>query len=162
MVRIAHFSDTHLGYRQYNLDEREQDIYRALDEIGDKILEEHVDIVVHCGDLFDSPRPTPQAYRAFKRFLTKLDGKVKFFAVLGDHDRPKSKGIAPQLIFDDQVQVLGVNGCAEHQVVSVDGQDLLVAGLSNLSRGYQGFAFGGIEEACCFAVLWKKGNSLAA
>jgi exonuclease SbcD len=137
MVRIAHFADTHLGYKQYNLDEREQDIYRCLDEIADKILEEHVDLVVHCGDLFDSPRPTPQAYRAFKRFLGKLDGKVKFFAVLGDHDRPKSRGIAPQIIFEDQIRVLGVNACAEHQVVSVDGKDVLVAGLSNLSRSYR-------------------------
>ena len=34
MVRIAHFADTHLGYKQYNLDEREKDIYDALDEIG--------------------------------------------------------------------------------------------------------------------------------
>ena len=82
MVRLAHLADTHLGYKQYNLEEREKDIYDALEEIGDKILEEHADIVVHSGDLFDSPRPTPQAYFAFKKFLKKLDGKVKFFAVL--------------------------------------------------------------------------------
>ena len=137
MVRIAHFADTHVGYRQYNLDEREKDIYDALDEIGDRILEEHVDIVVHCGDLFDSPRPTPQAYRAFKKFLAKLDGKVKVFAVLGDHDRPKSRGVAPHVLFEDQMQVLGVGGCAEHQQVKVGGRDVLVAGLSNLSRTYR-------------------------
>ena len=154
MVRIAHFADTHLGYKQYNLDEREQDIYRCLDEIADKILEEHVDLVVHCGDLFDSPRPTPQTYRAFKRFLGKLDGKVKFFAVLGDHDRPKSRGIAPQIIFEDQIRVLGVNACAEHQVVSVDGKDVLVAGLSNLSRSYRSVL---LEELNKLSELKTKG-----
>jgi len=137
MVRLAHLADTHLGYKQYNLEEREKDIYDALEEIGDKILEEHADIVVHSGDLFDSPRPTPQAYFAFKRFLKKLDGKVKFFAVLGDHDKPKSRGVAPHVLFDDQVQVLGVNANAEHQSVSVGGQDVLVAGLSSLSRAYR-------------------------
>ena len=137
MVRIAHFADTHVGYRQYNLDEREKDIYDALDEIGDRILEEHVDIVVHCGDLFDSPRPTPQAYRAFKRFLAKVDGKAKVFAVLGDHDRPKSRGVAPHVLFGDQMQVLGVGGCAEHQQLKVGGREVLVAGLSNLSRTYR-------------------------
>ncbi len=43
MVRIAHLADTHhLGYKQYNLDEREKDIYDGLFEISDKILEEHV------------------------------------------------------------------------------------------------------------------------
>lgn len=137
MVRIAHFADTHVGYRQYNLDEREKDIYDALDEIGDRILEEHVDIVVHCGDLFDSPRPTPQAYRAFKRFLAKLDCKSKVFAVLGDHDRPKSRGVAPHVLFEDQMQVLGVGGCAEHQQLKVGGRDVSIAGLSNLSRTYR-------------------------
>ena len=137
MVRLAHLADTHLGYKQYNLEEREKDIYDALEEIGDRILEEHADIVVHSGDLFDSPRPTPQAYFAFKKFLKKLDGKVKFFAVLGDHDKPKSRGVAPHVLFDDQVQVLGVNANAEHQSVSVGGQDVLVAGLSSLSRAYR-------------------------
>lgn len=137
MVRLAHLADTHLGYKQYNLEEREKDIYDALEEIGDKVLEEHADIVVHSGDLFDSPRPTPQAYFAFKKFLKKLDGKVKFFAVLGDHDRPKSRGVAPHVLFDDQVQVLGVSANAEHQSVNVGGQDVLVAGLSSLSRAYR-------------------------
>jgi len=137
MVRIAHFADTHVGYRQYNLEEREKDIYDALEEIGDRILEEHVDIVLHCGDLFDSPRPTPQAYRAFKKFLTKLDGKAKVFAVLGDHDRPKSRGVAPHVLFEDQMQVLGVGGFAEHKRLRIGGRDVLVAGLSNLSRTYR-------------------------
>lgn len=137
MVRIAHLSDTHLGYKQYSLEERERDIYDSLEEIGDKILESHADIVVHSGDLFDSPRPTPQAYRAFKRFLKKVGGKTKVFAVLGDHDRPKSQGLAPHYLFDDQIQILGVNWSAQHQVLSVDGQEVLVAGLSNVSRTYR-------------------------
>jgi exonuclease SbcD len=137
MVRIAHFADTHLGYKQYNLDEREKDIYAALDEIGDRILEEHADIVVHSGDLFDTPRPTPQAYRAFKRFLRKLDGHAKVFAVLGDHDRPKSRGVAPHVIFEDQMQILGIAGKAEKQELQIGGKTVVVAGLSNLSRSYR-------------------------
>ena len=137
MVRIAHFADTHLGYKQYNLDEREKDIYNALDEIGDRILEEHVDIVIQSGDLFDSPRPTPQAYRAFKDFLNKVSEKARVFAVLGDHDRPKSRGLAPHVLFEDQMQILGVGGRAQQQELRIDGKDVLVAGLSNLSRSYR-------------------------
>ena len=137
MVRIAHLSDTHLGYKQYGLDEREKDIYDVLEEIGDKILEEHADIVLHSGDLFDSPRPTPLAYRAFKRFLKKIGGKTKVFAVLGDHDRPKSQGLAPHVLFDDQMQILGVNWAAQHQQLTVDGKEVLIAGLSNVSRTYR-------------------------
>jgi len=137
MVRIAHLADTHLGYKQYNLEEREKDIYDVLEEIGDKILEEHVDLVIHSGDLFDSPRPTTQAYYAFKKFLKRLDGKVEFFAVLGDHDKPKARGMPPHKLFDDQIQTLGVAGISEHQQISVNGKKVLVAGISHLSRAYR-------------------------
>src|SRR4030066_130463 len=158
MVRIAHFADTHVGYKQYNLDEREKDIYDALDEIGNKILEEHVDIVLHCGDLFDSPRPTPQAYSAFKRFLAKLDGKAKVFSVLGDHDRPKSRGLAPHVLFEDQMQILGVSGCAEHQPVKIGGRDVLVAGLSNLSRTYRPGLLEELTKLACLQLTGRLGG----
>lgn len=136
MVRIAHLADTHLGYRQYNLEERENDIYDVLEEIGDKILEEKVDVVIHSGDLFDSSRPTTQTYYVFKNFLKRLDGKTKFFAVLGDHDRPKARGMPPHKLFDDQIRTLGVTGTAEHQEVKINGEKILIVGISNLSRSY--------------------------
>ena len=137
MVRLAHLADTHLGHRQYNLEEREKDIYDVLEEIGEKIIEEHADIVIHSGDLFDSPRPTTQAYYAFKKLLRKLDGKVKLFAVLGDHDKPKIRGMPPHMLFEDQIQILGAGGMAEHQSMIVDGKEILVAGISNLSQMYR-------------------------
>jgi len=136
MVRIAHLADTHLGHKQYNLEERENDIYDVLEEIGDIILEEKVDIVIHSGDLFDSSRPTTQTYYMFKNFLKKLNGKTKFFAILGDHDRPKARGMAPHKLFDDQIETLGVAGTAEHREVEVNGDRVLIVGISNLSRSY--------------------------
>jgi DNA repair exonuclease SbcCD nuclease subunit len=157
MVRIAHFADTHLGYKQYNLDEREKDIYDTLEEIGSKILEEHADIVIHSGDLFDSPRPTPQAYHAFKTFLTKLGGKAKVFAVLGDHDRPKSRGVPPHVLFEDQMQVLGVSGSAQHQEVKVGGKNVLVAGLSNLSRTYRAVLLDELKKLGALKLEGKVG-----
>jgi DNA repair exonuclease SbcCD nuclease subunit len=159
MVRIAHLADTHLGYKQYNLEEREKDIYDVLDEIGDKILEEHADIVIHSGDLFDSPRPTTQAYYAFKKFLKRLDGKVEVFAVLGDHDKPKTRGMPPHRLFEDQIQILGVGGTAEHQLISVDGKEILVAGISNLSQTYRTILaeelkkLGSLKPKCDCSVL---------
>ena len=119
------------------MEERERDVYSSLEEIGDKILEARADIVVHAGDLFDSSRPAPQAYRAFKKFLKRIGEQAKVFAVLGDHDRPKTWGLAPHFLFDDQIQILGANWSAQQQVLSVGGQDVLVAGLSNVSRTYR-------------------------
>ncbi|MBC7113791.1 MAG: DNA repair exonuclease [Candidatus Methanomethyliales bacterium] len=136
MVRVAHIADTHLGFRQYNLDEREQDIYDVMNEIADKILEEHVDVVIHSGDLFDSPRPSAQAYYAFKRFLARLNGKTHVFSILGDHDTPKRRGMPPQKLFDERIQILGLAG-GEHQVLSLNGQEVMIAGVSFVGRRYR-------------------------
>jgi len=137
MVRIAHLADSHLGCKQYNIEERERDIYEVFEEIGDHILEEHADIVVHSGDLFDSARPSTQAYYTLKAFLKRLDGKARFFAILGDHDKPRVRGMPPHKLFDDQFQTLGVTGNSEIQQLSVKGEKVLLVGISNLSRAYR-------------------------
>ena len=138
MVRIAHLSDTHLGYRQYNLEERELDIYEVMDEIADKILDERVDIVIHSGDLFDSYRPPAQAYYCLKNFLRKLEGKTKIFSILGDHDIPKRRGMPPHRLFEDKIKILGL-GEAEYKLEKLNGQEILIAGISNVTRRYSDF-----------------------
>ncbi|MHA1751144.1 MAG: metallophosphoesterase [Candidatus Helarchaeota archaeon] len=124
-MRIAHISDTHLGYRQYNLDEREQDIYDAFDEAISKIIEERVDVLIHSGDLFDSPNPQIKALKSFKNSIEKLEGKVKIFSVLGDHDMPKRRGIPPHKLFN--VNVLGIG-----RLQSEEYKGVLFSGISNL------------------------------
>jgi len=130
-MRVAHISDTHLGYRQYNLDERENDFYEAFNEAIDKVIEERVDVLIHSGDLFDSPTPPIKALYVFKNALNKINGKMKIYTVLGDHDTPKRKGMPPHKLFD--IRVLGV-GRLEWE--EVDG--VLIAGISNLrGRGVE-------------------------
>lgn len=73
-MKFAHLADTHLGYRQFGLLEREKDFYEVFDKIIDKIIEEKVDFVIHSGDLFDSARPSPSALLAFQKGLLKLKG----------------------------------------------------------------------------------------
>jgi len=124
-MRIAHISDTHLGYRQYNLDERENDFYEAFNEAIDKAIEERADVLIHSGDLFDSPVPPIKALYTFKNALKRIEGKMKVFTVLGDHDTPKRRGMPPHKLFD--VPVLGVG---KLEWVEVDG--ILIAGISNL------------------------------
>lgn len=125
-MRIAHVADTHLGRRQYNLDERENDVYDVFNEVVDRVVEERVDLLIHSGDLFDSPNPSIKALKNFKENLRKLRDKVKFIAVLGDHDLPKRRGLPPHSLFEE-VKVLGVG---ELELLELD--DILVAGISNI------------------------------
>ena len=66
MDKFAHIGDTHLGYRQYNLEQREQDFYDAFNRAIDRIIEEKVDFVIHSGDLFNDGRPTIRSLKVAK------------------------------------------------------------------------------------------------
>ncbi len=95
-MRFAHLADTHLGYRQYNLDEREEDFYSAFSEAVDKIIAEKCDFVIHSGDLFDEARPHIRAMLEVRKALDKLDeAGIRVFAVTGNHDRIIRKGAFP-------------------------------------------------------------------
>jgi DNA repair exonuclease len=50
---------------------------------------------------------------------------MKFYCVLGDHDRPKRRGMPPHKLFE--IRVLGVNGLEWEDV-----NGILIAGVSNL------------------------------
>ncbi|MEM4674857.1 MAG: DNA repair exonuclease [Nitrososphaerota archaeon] len=139
---LAHVSDTHLGYKQYNLDEREDDFNKVFEEFVDKVLEDHVKVVVHSGDMFDSFRPTIKALYTAKEQLKRLkDKNVKVFTVLGDHDFPKRRGMPPHKLFDDSLTLLGVEergrGVRRGCIVESDGKEVYVGGVVNMTRRYR-------------------------
>ena len=100
-MKFAHLADTHLGYRQFGLIEREKDFYEVFEKVIDKIIEEKVDFVIHSGDLFETARPSPNALLAFQKGLLKLKGAgIPMYAIAGNHDSVMRQGaIPPQVIF---------------------------------------------------------------
>ena len=100
-MKFAHLADTHLGYRQFGLYEREKDFYEVFEKITDKIIEEKVDFVIHSGDLFDNSRPSPLALLTFQKCLIKLkNANIPVYAIAGNHDSVLRKGaIPPQVLF---------------------------------------------------------------
>ncbi|WP_338603857.1 DNA double-strand break repair protein Mre11 [Sulfolobus tengchongensis] len=90
---ILHISDTHLGKRQYSLAEREKDIYNTFSQLIDIAIKEHVDAVIHSGDLFDVSNPSTNAIVEAVRNLKRLkEAGIPFLSIPGDHDRPKRSG----------------------------------------------------------------------
>ena len=100
-MKFAHLADTHLGYRQFGLAEREKDFYEVFERIIDKIIEEEVDFVIHSGDLFDNSRPSPISLLTFQKGLLKLkNANIPVYAIAGNHDSVLRKGsIPPQVLF---------------------------------------------------------------
>lgn len=102
-MKFAHLADSHLGYRQYGLLERENDFYDVFDTIVDKILEEEVDFVIHSGDLFEVAKPSPKALLRFQNSFLKLtEANIPVYAIAGNHDSVMRKNsVPPQVLFKE-------------------------------------------------------------
>ncbi len=102
-MRFAHISDTHLGFRQYGLHERELDFYHAFEQAIRKIIQERPDFVIHSGDLFDSPKPQPRALWVASRCFSRLKEKgIPVYAITGNHDMLMRRGaMPPHVLFAD-------------------------------------------------------------
>ena len=100
-MRFAHIADTHLGYRQYGLFEREMDFYNHYNLLIDKIIEERPDFVIHSGDLFETSRPPTKALlTAQENFLKFKEEKIPVYAIAGNHDIVMRKNaLPPQVLY---------------------------------------------------------------
>ncbi|WP_054838336.1 DNA repair exonuclease [Sulfuracidifex metallicus] len=92
-MQLLHISDTHLGKRQYGLEERESDVYETFSNLIDLAIEERVKAVIHTGDLFDQPNPPNNAiYHALTEIKRLTEKGIMFLNIPGDHDTPKRNG----------------------------------------------------------------------
>ncbi len=99
---IGHLSDTHLGAMPYNLKEREEDFYEAFDEAIQTMVKDHVDAVIHAGDIFDIPKPGGTALIKFLNGLKLLkENQIKFFFTMGEHDISRLPGIPSPFLFEE-------------------------------------------------------------
>lgn len=97
MLRIAHLSDTHLGYRALakadpatGRNQRTVDIEDAFSWAVDDLIERQVDLVLHAGDLFHHTRPVYPAIAAAIRQFRKIErAGIPAYVVAGNHDTPR-------------------------------------------------------------------------
>lgn len=104
-MKLAHFSDTHLGHRgqgrqhlvadpwspERQLSLREVDIMQGLVCTIDYIIERiQPDAVIHTGDLFDASQPTPQAVHFAMAQLRRLPAAgIPLVLIEGNHSSPR-------------------------------------------------------------------------
>lgn len=102
-VRIAHYADTHLGYRAFSRSDpdgrnsREADVARAFERTLNQIADAKPDLVINAGDLFHTIRPTNAAligaFRAIQAFQERLYQErgrdVPHVIIGGNHDTPR-------------------------------------------------------------------------
>ena len=87
---IGHISDTHLGAfigRDEELREVSEDVHASFLEAIEVFVREHVEVVIHSGDILDEPRPYGDAMRALLEGAKRLkEGGIPLLFTLGEHD----------------------------------------------------------------------------
>lgn len=134
-IKIAHMADTHLGYRQYGLIEREEDYYDNFKKITNDIIEKKVDYVIHCGDLFEQPKPPIKALLTAQECFTKMiENGIEIFVIAGNHDiQQRRKTVLPQeLYLNDKFHILST----KNNNVTLK-EDIFLAGIPYLQKSYE-------------------------
>jgi exonuclease SbcD len=98
-LRIAHFSDSHLGYRgltkvhaDTGRNQRTIDVDDAFTHAIDDILTQNVDVIIHSGDVFHHTRPTWHSLRHFIRQMRRLENAgIPTLVIAGNHDTPRMR-----------------------------------------------------------------------
>ena len=88
-MKVVHLADTHLGYSAYRkisesgYNQREEDVILAFIDAVDKIVNLRPDAVLHCGDLFDSVRPTNRIVSiGIKQLMRIYDAGIPLVLIL--------------------------------------------------------------------------------
>ena len=133
-IRIAHISDTHLGYRALfrstpdGRNQRAVDIERAYQTVVDDVLDRQVDLVLHSGDVFHHSRPTYPAIRTFIQQTRRLCAAgIPVVVIAGNHDTPRLR--TSGTVFD--IVALALTDCTfvtgyDLETVVIEGLDVAV------------------------------------
>jgi exonuclease SbcD len=88
-VKILHTADWHVG-RTLRGRSRAEEHRAVLEEIADIAADEGVDVVLVCGDLFDTAAPTPEAERiVYQALLDLARTGASVVVIAGNHDNPR-------------------------------------------------------------------------
>lgn len=96
-LRIAHISDTHLGYEAYPAlspsgnNQRGEDVVRALHNAVNDIVAWKPDLVIHSGDVLERPKTDIRYMLVAQQLLRKLAAVCPTIVIAGNHELPRSR-----------------------------------------------------------------------
>ena len=137
-MRILHLADVHIGVENYGvtdpatgLSTRLADFLSTYDEAVSYALDNHVDLVLCCGDAYKSRDPSQTHQREFaKRVATLSNQGIPVFLLVGNHDMPHVIGRATALEIFQTLEVPNVyigDTLKTHRVETADGPLQVVA-----------------------------------
>jgi exonuclease SbcD len=138
-MRLVHLSDLHIGFRQFErtgprgVNQRELDVEQTLAAAVDRVIAIAPDLIVVGGDVFHTPKPTPNAilatFGAFSRIVAALPEAI-VVVVAGNHDVSKSFETTSMLQLLTTLGVHVVDSAAQR--LYFEDRDLSVLGVPDI------------------------------
>lgn len=108
-MKILHTSDWHLGRSLYGR-KRYAEFTLFLDWLYQTIEKESIDILLICGDIFDTSTPSNKAQELYYQFLSKisLSACKHIIIIAGNHDSPSFLEAPKNLLRALNIHVVGM------------------------------------------------------
>jgi len=107
-LKILHTSDWHLGRNLYTK-KRYEEFTLFLDWLAHTIENEHIDLLLICGDIFDTTIPSHHSQQLYYQFLHRISTTACQAVVItgGNHDSPTFLDAPKDLLETMNVYVVG-------------------------------------------------------
>lgn len=115
-IRLIHTGDLHIGVQNYGrmdgltgMHTRLTDFLSTLDKLVDYAVDNQMDGVLICGDVFRNREPDVTQQREFAKRIKRLsDEGIKVYIIVGNHDLHNTVGKATSVEIYDVVKLPGV------------------------------------------------------
>jgi len=144
-LKILHTGDWHLGQTFFEYD-RQKEHAAFLRFLESVLVDKEIDVLLICGDVFDTANPSAESQRLFFRFLRNAvtaKPDVQIIVISGNHDSP-GRLEAPNPLFEEfNIHVVGMLPRTEDR--KIDYARILIP-LSNKNG----------EKAWCLAIPFLR------
>lgn len=134
MIKILHTSDWHLGRSLYDFP-RYQEFQKFLDFLYEVLQEHQVDVLLVCGDIFDTQTASNKSQELYYNFLNKVQNLKSLENIIiigGNHDSPSFLKVAKKILKNLKVEIVNsFSGNIEDEVLTLydkQGKPKLVVG----------------------------------
>ena len=124
-MKVLHTSDWHIGRALYNR-KRYEECDAFLNWLADLIENEHIDVLLVAGDVFDNSTPSNHAQELYYRFLCRVAAATNRHVVItaGNHDSPSFLNAPKELLKFLNVHVVGcASDSPADEVIVLPGPD---------------------------------------
>jgi exonuclease SbcD len=107
MLKVLHTADWHLGHKLFHKT-RQEEHKAALDWLLELVVQEHIELLIIAGDIFDTDNPPNYARQMYYDFLQQLHATgCQSVVVAGNHDSANMLDAPKKLLDNLSVFVVG-------------------------------------------------------